>query len=145
VDTTGATSAQSGRREVAIAVATVLGYLGAALWARQTNLAGPVLVWFPPAGVALAALTFRPRLLPLIMVAEAFSTVVVMGRAADFGAGGLAVNTLVLGIAYAAGAWVLRRLGVDPTLRTAEDVLTVAAGSVVQACIAAPLGVAVQR
>ena len=145
MDTTGATSAQSGRREVAIAVATVLGYLGAALWARQTNLAGPVLVWFPPAGVALAALTFRPRLLPLIMVAEAFSTVVVMGRGADFGAGGLAVNTLVLGIAYAAGAWVLRRLGVDPTLRTAEDVLTVAAGSVVQACIAAPLGVAVQR
>ena len=47
------------RHLLLLGVATLAAYLAAAWWAKEISLPGPVLIWFPPAGVAIAA-TYLP-------------------------------------------------------------------------------------
>ncbi|MBX3286348.1 MAG: MASE1 domain-containing protein, partial [Actinobacteria bacterium] len=133
-------------RTAAVAGGALAAYLLAALWADRVSLPGSVLVWFPPAGVAVALAYQRPRLaLPVVVVAELISTRLIMEAGSAFGAVPLLVNAVGLALAYEAGGWVLRRLALDPSLRSAEDVGVVALGIVAAATVATASGVAVQR
>jgi diguanylate cyclase (GGDEF)-like protein/PAS domain S-box-containing protein len=120
-------------------------YLLAAEWATRFSFPGSVLVWFPPAGVALGLLYLRPRLFPVAIVAELLSTTFVAGYASEFGPVGLVVNSVVIAGSYFVGALVMRRLRLDPRLRSTRDLLVVAAGClVVGPTLAAVSGVLVQ-
>ncbi|MEO6988137.1 MAG: EAL domain-containing protein [Aquihabitans sp.] len=120
-------------------------YLLAALWAREISLNSPVLIWFPPAAVAMVAMFFRPRLLPVFVVAELVSTPLIMGRGADFGVVPLIVNATGISLAYAAAALVMRRLELDWRLRTSDDILRFTFATLVVGSVAASIvGVGVQ-
>lgn len=139
-------SSISGRREDAFTVAMLVAYLGAALWAHHISIPGPVLVWFPPAGVAIGCLYLRPRLFPMLVLSEIFSTAVIMGLGSEFGAVGLVVNGVVIVGAYHLAGETLRRLHFDPRMRTSDDLIRlVFACVVVGASLAAVAGVLVQR
>ena len=49
------------RGELLIGGIAFVAYLLTALWAHEISLPGPVLIWFPPAGVAIAATYFGAR------------------------------------------------------------------------------------
>jgi diguanylate cyclase (GGDEF)-like protein/PAS domain S-box-containing protein len=133
------------RREVAFAVISVAAYLGAAVWARYVSIPGPVLVWFPPAGVAIGVLYLRPRLFPALVVAEIFSTAVIMDLAQEFGPVALGVNAVVIVGAYHLAGEALRQLHFDPRLRSSDDLVILAfACIVVGSTVAAVAGVLVQ-
>ena len=132
------------RDEVLFALAVLVSYLVSAVWAREFSLPGPILIWFPPAGVAIVALYLRPRLLPLIVVAGVFSTAVIMDLGDEFGVGPLLVNSIVIPGAYAVAAWVMRQWRSDLTLRAAEDVIVLLVGTAVGSLLAAVAGVLVQ-
>lgn len=130
---------------MAFALGAVLAYLGAALWARQVSIPGPVLLWFPPAGVAIGCLYLRPRLFPALVAAEVLSTAWIMDLAREYGPLGLVINAVVIVGAYHLAGETLRRLSLNPRLRSADDVLVLAFGCmVVGAPIAAISGVLVQ-
>jgi diguanylate cyclase (GGDEF)-like protein/PAS domain S-box-containing protein len=138
-------TSSSGRREITFTVAALVGYLGAALWARDISLPGPVLVWFPPAGVAIGALYLRPRLFPLLVAAEVVSTAWIMGFAEEYGPLGLLVNALVIVGAYHLAGEALRRLHFDPAMRSSDDLVILAFGClVVGSTVAAVAGVLLQ-
>ncbi|HWJ98172.1 MAG TPA: diguanylate cyclase, partial [Acidimicrobiales bacterium] len=120
-------------------------YLATAVWAREISLEGPALIWFPPAAVAIAACFFRPRLVWVIVLAELVSTSAVMGQGEEYGPVLLVVNSAGLALAYAFGAWVLRRLALDPRLRDPEDLAVLALGIGTGAAAATLIGVLVQR
>lgn len=127
-------------------VAYTAAYLGAAAWADHFTLGGPVLVWFPGAGVAVGAAYFLGlRLLPVAIVAEALSSTLVFGVADDFGMLWLAVNSVVLAGCYVLAGMALRRHAIDPTLRHLRDVGVLAIdGLLLAPTLAAVLGVAIQ-
>ena len=140
--TTGASGAH--RQTVAIAVVAFAAYLAAAWWAKEISLAGPALIWFPPAAVAIALAFFRPRLIWVIALAELVSTPVVMGLGSEYGPLPLVVNSVGLALAYGFGGWVLRRLALQPRLRTPEDLAVLALGIGAGAAAATAIGVSVQ-
>ncbi|MGN6695523.1 MAG: EAL domain-containing protein [Aquihabitans sp.] len=119
-------------------------YLAAAVWAREISLEGPALIWFPPAAVAIAACYFQARLVWVIVLAELVSTTLVMHLGSEYGPALLVVNSVGLAFAYAVGAWVLRRLALDPRLRNPEDLAVVALGIGAGSAAATVIGVAVQ-
>lgn len=121
-------------------------YLLAAAWAVEFSLPGSVLVWFPPAGVAVALLYFGGwRLLPAAIVAEVLSTSYVTDFADAFGPFWLVVNSVALPLAYLTGAWVLVALDLDPRLRSLRDMGVLAGGALLVAPILATVaGIAVQ-
>ncbi len=131
-------------REPGYGALCLVAYLAAAWWALQISLDGPVLIWFPPAAVAIAFLYARPRLVVVVAVAEVVSTSWIMGLGDEFGVLGLAVNSVGLAAAYATGALVLRRLGLGPGLRTVDDLLVLAVGIGVASTLAAAIGIGVQ-
>jgi diguanylate cyclase (GGDEF)-like protein/PAS domain S-box-containing protein len=138
-------SAEETHLQTGLLAVLVLGaYLAAAVWAREISLEGPALIWFPPSAVAIAACYFRPRFVTVIFVAELISTPVVMGLGAEYGAALLVVNSVGIAASYAVGAAVLRRLALDPRLRTPEDLAVLALGIGAGAASATVVGVAVQ-
>lgn len=140
-----APGASGSHRHTAIVAALGLGaYLLAAVWAREISLEGPALIWFPPAAVAIALCYFRPKLVWLLIVAELISTPIIMGRGEEYGPVLLVVNSVGLALAYALGAWVLRRLALDPRLRDPEDLAVLALGIGAGAAAATVIGVGVQ-
>ena len=78
-------------------------------------------------------------------MAEEISTTTVMGLAHPYGVLPLAANSIGLALAYGFGGWVMRRLAVDPRLRSAEDVAVVAVAIAASSALAAVVGIAVQR
>ena len=141
----GNTNHSTGRRDIVFTVAAIVAYLGAAVWARDISLPGPILVWFPPAGVAIGVLYLRPRIFPLLIVAEIVSTAWIMGLADDYGPLGLLVNAVVIVGAYQLAGEALRRLRFDPRMRSSDDLVRLTFGCVVVgATLAAVGGVLVQ-
>ncbi|MEO6629091.1 MAG: MASE1 domain-containing protein, partial [Aquihabitans sp.] len=133
------------RRDAAFGVVAVAAYLGGALWARYISIPGPALVWFPPAGIAIACLYLRPRILPALVLAEMFSTRVIMGLGHEYGVLPLTLNAVGIVGAYGLAAAAMRRLRLDPRLRSSDDLVILAFGClVVGAPIAAVLGVLIQ-
>jgi diguanylate cyclase (GGDEF)-like protein/PAS domain S-box-containing protein len=131
-------------QEALIAVIAFAAYLAAAVWAREISLEGPALIWFPPAAVAVGACFFRPRLVGVVVVAELISTPVVMGLGAEYGPALLVVNSVGLALSYGFGAHVMRRLALNPRLRTPEDLAVLALGIGAGAASATVVGVTVQ-
>ena len=126
---------------VAGAVGYTIMYELAALWAKQFDIGGSTLIWFPPAAVAVGGFyLFGPRLYPVVVIAEIISTAWVTGFGASFGAAGIAVNAMILSVAYLGGGEVLRRLRFDPRLRTLHDVLVLAIGGLLVSSVLASLG-----
>lgn len=102
----------------------VVAYLLAAVWAREFGIGGSILIWFPPAGVAIAAVTLvGVRMLPAVLLAELLSTVFVMGFGEEFGPGLLVLNTVAIGGAYVLSGEALRRSGFDPSFAGVSDLL----------------------
>jgi diguanylate cyclase (GGDEF)-like protein/PAS domain S-box-containing protein len=136
------------RREVryaGLALCYLVLYLLAAEWAIRFSLPVSVLVWYPPAGVALALLFLRPRLLPVAVLAEVLTTTLVSGFGGQFGAVGVVVNSVVIAGSYFVGAMTMRRLRLDPRLRSTRDLLVLGVGClVVGPTLAAVSGVLVQ-
>ncbi|HWJ60430.1 MAG TPA: EAL domain-containing protein [Acidimicrobiales bacterium] len=140
-----ADGAEGSHRQTAIVAALAfVAYLATAVWAREISLEGPALIWFPPAAVAIAVCYFRPRLVWVIAVAELVSTPIVMGLGDEYGPVLLVANSLGLAASYAFGAWVLRRLALDPRLRDPEDLAVLALGIGAGAAAATVIGVLVQ-
>jgi diguanylate cyclase (GGDEF)-like protein/PAS domain S-box-containing protein len=134
-----------GERLWLLGACTLVAYLAAALWAKEISLPGPVLIWFPPAGIAIAATYLRPRLVVVVAVAEAISTSGIMGLGHEYGLLPLAVNSTGLALAYGLGGWLLRRFALDPRLRSAEDIAVLGLGIAGSSAVASVLGIAVQR
>lgn len=128
-----------------MAVVAFVAYLAAAGWAREISLPGAALIWFPPAAVAITLAYFRPRLMWVIVLAELVSTPAIMGLGAEYGPLALVVNSIGLAAAYSLGGWVLRRLALEPRLRTPEDLAVLALGIGAGAAAATVVGVAVQQ
>jgi len=132
------------------AAAVASGYLGlyllAAVWARAFNIDSSVLVWFPPAGVAIAGFWFFGwRLLPVAIVAEILSSVFVFDVGEQFGATALIVNCTLIPLAYALGAELLRWSRFDPSFARFHDALSfVGVGVVAASALATIFGIAVQ-
>ena len=132
--------------DVAFVAVGFLGYLAAAVWAKEISLPGTVLIWFPPAGVAIALAYLRPRFaIAVVTVAELVSTPVIMGLGDAYGAVALVVNSVGLALAYALGGLALRRLALHPNLRSPEDLAVLALGVGVGATAATAVGIAVQE
>ena len=132
------------RHSALVAVLAFVAYLATAVWAREVSLEGPALIWFPPAAAAIALCYFRPQLVWVVALAELVSTSLVMGLGRDYGPVLLVVNSIGLAGAYAFGAWVLRRLALDPRLRDPEDLAVLALGIGAGSAAATAIGVAVQ-
>ena len=116
-------------------------HLLAALWASRIDLGGSVLIWFPPAGVAVAALVVGGRrLLPAVVVADLLGTLLVSGFGDRFGVLGALVNACVLSAAYFAGARTMVALHLDLRLRTLHDIGALVVGGLVVAPVVAALG-----
>lgn len=116
-------------------------HLMAATWASRIDLGESVLIWFAPAGVAVAALTLGGRrLLPAVFVADVLGTTVVSGFGADFGPLGVVVNAAALAAAYFLGARSMVRLGLDPRLRTTHDLVVLAVGGLAITPVMAAVG-----
>ncbi len=124
----------------------VVAYLLAAVWAREFGIGGSILIWFPPAGVAIAAVTLvGVRMLPAVLLAELLSTVFVMGFGEEFGPGLLVLNTVAIGGAYVLSGEALRRSGFDPSFAGVSDLLHfVAYAAVGGPLLAAVGGISVQ-
>jgi diguanylate cyclase (GGDEF)-like protein/PAS domain S-box-containing protein len=128
-----------------IAAAGFAAYLAAAVWAKEISLPGSVLIWFPPAGVAIALAYLRPRVaIPTVIAAELVSTPLIMGLGDEYGPVALVVNSVALALAYALGGWVLRTLALDPALRDPEDLAVLAIGGAAASTAATIPGIAVQ-
>jgi diguanylate cyclase (GGDEF)-like protein/PAS domain S-box-containing protein len=121
-------------------------YLLAAVWARAFNIDSSVLVWFPPAGVAIAGFWFFGwRLLPIAIVAELLSSIFVFDVGTLFGASGLIVNCTLIPVAYGLGAELLRWSHFDPSFARFHDALAfMGLGVVAASALASTLGIAVQ-
>jgi diguanylate cyclase (GGDEF)-like protein/PAS domain S-box-containing protein len=135
------------RRAVGVAsLLYLVVYLLAAAWAVEFSLPDSVLVWFPPAGVAIGLFYFGGwRLLPAAILAELLSTLYVTDFADAFGPFWLAVNSIVLPLAYLIGAWVLQMLDLDPRLRSLRDMGIMALGALlVGPILASVVGITVQ-
>ena len=131
--------------DVAFVAVGFLAYLAAAVWAKEISLPGTVLIWFPPAGVAIALAYLRPRFaIAVVTVAELVSTPVIMGLGDAYGAVALVVNSVGLALAYALGGLALRRLALHPNLRSPEDLAVLALGVGLGATAATAVGIAVQ-
>jgi diguanylate cyclase (GGDEF)-like protein/PAS domain S-box-containing protein len=126
---------------LAWSVAYVALHLLAAFWASRIDLGESVLIWFPPAGVAVAALTLGGRrLLPAVVVADVLGTTAVSGFGSEFGAVGVVLNATVLGLAYFVGARAMVALRLDPRLRSTHDVVVLAVGGLVVTPVLAAIG-----
>ena len=134
----------SHQKTAVLALFAFVAYLATAVWAREISLEGPALIWFPPAAAAMAVCFFRPRLVWVIILAELISTPVVMGLGDEYGPVALMVNSTGLAFAYALGAWVMRRLAMDPRLRDPEDLAVLALGVGAASAVATVIGVSVQ-
>src|SRR5690606_34984060 len=124
----------------------VAAYLAAAVWAREFGIGGSVLIWFPPAGVAIAAVTLAGlRVAPTLLLAELLSTVLVMGFGDEFGPALLALNTVAITGAYVRSGEALRRSGFSPRFDTVGDLLHfIAYAAIGGPVLAAVGGIAVQ-
>lgn len=90
-------------RWLAISAAIVVSYVALAVAGRELGVFGPLSVWFPPAGLALAAgLVARWRALPSLAVSEFISGALVFGIADEF-----TVLQMVLNAAGYASVWCL--------------------------------------
>ena len=119
----------------------VAAHLLGAFWASRIDLGESVLIWFPPAGLAVAALTVGGRrLLPAVFVADILGTSLISGYGAAFGPVGVVLNAAVLSLAYFAGARAMVALGLDLRLRTTHDVLVLGVGGLVITPVIAALG-----
>lgn len=128
-----------------LACTCLVTYLAADVWAKSFSLPGSILIWFPPAGVAIGFCYLRVRLVAVVFVAELIATTWITGLAGEFGIVGLVVNSAGIAAAYGIAGWSLRKLRVDPRLRTPEDLLLLSfACLVVGPVTAAVVGVAVQ-
>lgn len=139
-------SLRSGRVLGSATLGYVAAYLLAAWWAVEFSIDDSVLIWFPPAGVAIGLLFFGGwRLYPAAVGAEVLSTQWITDYADEFGPFWLVVNSVVIAGAYLAGAEVMRALRLDPALRHRRDLLAFAAGAlVVGPLLASLVGVGAQ-
>jgi signal transduction histidine kinase/integral membrane sensor domain MASE1 len=132
-------SVNSMRRRIGIGIAVAIAYLIAARFGfRLAFVAEQVTTVWAPSGIGLAALVlWGPALWPAIWVgafaANAGSTAPLWSAAAV-----ATGNTLEA----VAGAWMLRRLHVDPKLRRLRDVVAfIVAGAALSTIVSATLGV----
>lgn len=131
--------------EALFAVGCFSAYLLTAVWAREVSLDDSVLIWFPPAAVAMVATFFRPWLVAVVAAAEMVSTPVVMGMGAEFGVLPLGVNSVGLAACYGLAGLMMRRLLLDWRMRTSDDILVFSFGTMVVGSVcAATFGVAIQ-
>jgi diguanylate cyclase (GGDEF)-like protein/PAS domain S-box-containing protein len=133
------------KADLVLAVACLATYLAADVWAKSFSLPGSILIWFPPAGVAIGFCYLRARLVVVVFVAELIGTTWVTGLAGAFGVVGLVANSAGIAAAYGIAGWSLHRLRVNRRLRTPEDLLLLSfACLVVGPVLAAAAGVVVQ-
>lgn len=121
-------------------------YLLTFAWAREVGIDGPVLVWYPPAALAVAATILHGiRAAPVIFVAEILTTWWLSGFATEFGPIGIVVNAAVLSAAYAAAGELFRRLSARPALTDMRDLgVFLFSAAMVASTLAALAGVFVQ-
>ena len=113
-------------------------YLVTALWGREVAISHgelpSVSPWFPPAGLTVALLTgFGLRWLPVALLAELLSGVVIFDIDATFTIAQIVVNPVLVAGPYAAAAYALRQiLRIDTSLQDLRSVvwLLVVAGGI---------------
>ncbi|MCB0971684.1 MAG: MASE1 domain-containing protein, partial [Acidimicrobiales bacterium] len=132
------------RQELAFGGLVFGAYLLAALWAHEVSLPGSVLIWFPPAGVAIAGTYFAPRTVVAVALAEMISTPWIMGFGEAYGIVPLVVNSIGIAVGLSLGGWFMRRLALDPRLRTPEDVAVLLGGIGFAALVTTVIGIGVQ-
>ncbi len=99
-------------RWLAVSVAVVVAYVALAVAGRELGVFGPLSVWFPPAGLALAAgLVAGWRALPSLAFSEFVSGALVFGITDEFTPLQMVVNAIGYATVWCAAGVVLRRRG----------------------------------
>src|SRR6185436_14389905 len=97
----------------------VVLYLGGALWGKELADPSGSTAWYPPPGLAVAlVVAFGLRYAPLVLFAEALSSVLIFDVEDSFTAAQIAVNATLIAFAYSVGPAILRAFaGNGPALR----------------------------
>lgn len=127
-------------------VVYLAAHLLAAEWAFAFAGDDSVLLWYPPAGLGIAAVILGGRrFVGVVVLAEVLSTWLVSGFASAFGPFWLVVNGAALALGWWVAAEVFWRTGGAVQLRRPRDVLSLVAGCLVAGpLVASALGIAVQ-
>lgn len=127
-------------------VGFVAAYVALAAWGEAVAVAPSVTLWYPPPGLAVAAVLLGgARFVAPTIVAELVVSVAVFDVAATFGIGLTLLNAVWVGGSYALVGLVLRRLSLDPTIPDVASLSTFAGGLIVGALPGALAGVVILR
>lgn len=121
-------------------------YLVLALLGRELGYFGPLSVWYPPAGLALAIGYFWGwRALPVAAVAEFGSGILVFGIADTFSPAQMLVNAVGYATIYVGAAVLVRHRGVGPRIEDLDLHLPLVVAAVVTSTLsAAAFGIGMQ-
>jgi len=119
----------------------VAAYVALASWGEAVAVDDSVTLWYPPPGLAVAAVVLGGArfVLPTI-VAELIVSLVVFEVAADLGTALAIGNAVLVGGSYALVGWVLGRLLPDPSVPDLRSLGVLAGGLAVGAVPGALLG-----
>ena len=127
-------------------LAMVGAYVALAAWGEAVSGAASVTLWYPPPGLAVAAVLLGgTRFVAPTIVAELIVSLAVFDVAGDFGIGLTLLNAVLVGGSYALVGLVLRRLAIDPTVPDLRSLGLLAGGLVAGAVPGAVLGTMVLR
>ena len=129
-------------RTAAVAAGYFVAYQLGALWGREFETLPGFTPWFPPPGITLVLLiAFGLRYLPVVFVAELFSSLVVFDVDSTFTTAQLLLNVAVITLGYGAAAWLLLSVvKIRRDLRRGSDLAWLVAIGVVAAPVLVALG-----
>lgn len=131
---------------IAVGAALVVAYLLLALAGRELGVFGPLSVWYPPAGLALAAgLLVGWAALPVLAVAELLGGALVFSVGDDFTVLQQVVNALAYATVWCGAGEALRRNDVRVPIASVRDAVTaMLVGLLAAPATAATVGVAMR-
>ena len=133
-------------RRAVVAVLVVAAYVLLAAAGRELGVFGPLSVWYPPAGLALAAgLVAGWSALPVLAIGEFLGGILVFGVADDFTLLQMVVNAVAYAAVWCLAGDLLRRRDVDvPIVSVRASVLALLVGLLAAPALAAAVGMAVR-
>ncbi len=135
-----------GWRGLGLAGGVVVLYVLLAFAGHDLGFYGLLSVFYPPAGLALAAgLLWRWKALPLLAIGELISGIVVFDIGTDFSWGQMVINAIGYAAIYVTAAVVLRRLGVGERAASVRDAVLILVIGLAATLGAALFGVGMQQ
>jgi len=135
-----------GTAPVVQVLVVVVAYVALAAWGEAVSGAAAVTLWYPPPGLAVAAVVLGgARFIAPTIVAELIVSVVIFDVADEFGLGLTLLNAVLVGGSYALVGLGLRSISLDLTIPDLSNLGLLAGGLVLGAIPGAVLGTTVLR